>query len=89
MYGNYCQIPDIDPYTKDVMKLLKKKSSEPCFDYLPLTTIEQNFEEDSVRIIFHPNVVSSYLSGGISFDACFYQEVFRAGTGNDSDFQYK
>ena len=89
MYGNNCQIPDIDPYTKDVMKLIKKEYYEPCLEYPPLTTIEQNFETDTVRVIFHANLIPMYLPAGQSIDTCSYREVSRAGAGNESDFNYK
>lgn len=88
VHGNYCRIRDIDPFAENVMKLFQKQKYEPCETNLPLTTIEQNFETDSVRIIFHANLLSTYLTFGQTFAECHYQEISRSGFGKYSDMEY-
>jgi len=79
----------LEPLATDVMKLFTKEEFEPCSKKHPLTTVDQNFDEDIVKIVYHRGLKSKYLSSDQNQIDCCYQEVTRGGSNTTADDKYK
>lgn len=80
----------LEPLATDVMKLFTKEKYEPCSKKDPLTSIEQNFEEDTVKVVFHiKQLKRKYLTSDQSEIDCCFQEITRAGTNATADDKFK
>ncbi|KFB52975.1 AGAP006068-PC-like protein [Anopheles sinensis] len=85
VWGPGCQIMDLDPLAKDVMRLFTKERFEACSPKHPLTTIEQNFDNDTVLVRFHRELVESYMPHYMRYFRCCYQSIERAGAKDKAD----
>ncbi|XP_058064079.1 uncharacterized protein LOC131213856 isoform X1 [Anopheles bellator] len=85
VWGPGCQIMDLDPLAKDVMRLFSKERFVPCSPKQPLTTIEQHFENDTVLVRFHPERMESYMPHFMRYVRCCYQSIERSGTKDKAD----
>lgn len=79
----------LEPLASDVMRLFSKEEYEPCAKRHPLTTIKQDFVEDSVQLIFHQAHRSKYLTGDQNQLQCCYQEITRGGSNTTADDKFK
>lgn len=79
----------LEPLAADVMKLFSKEEFEPCSKKRPLTSIEQNFEEDTVRVVFQRGLKSKYLMSDQNTLECCYQEITRGGANATADDKFK
>jgi hypothetical protein len=52
----------MNPFTEEAMKIFKRVKYEPCSPKRPLTTVEQNFENDTAMLVIHDELKSHYLS---------------------------
>jgi hypothetical protein len=77
VWNPQCKIPDLNPFAKDVMKLFEAEKYKSCSSIPPLTSIEQDFKKNIVRVIFHDKFVTKYLVSGQHFIECCYQEITR------------
>uniref|UniRef100_A0A182J4D0 Uncharacterized protein n=1 Tax=Anopheles atroparvus TaxID=41427 RepID=A0A182J4D0_ANOAO len=85
VWGPGCQIMDLDPLAKDVMRLFSKERFAPCSPKQPLTTIEQNFDNDTVLVRFHRELIESYMPHYMRYLRCCYQSIERSGTKDKAD----
>ncbi|XP_035793858.1 uncharacterized protein LOC118467457 isoform X1 [Anopheles albimanus] len=85
VWGPGCQIMDLNPLAKDVMRLFSKEQFVPCSPKQPLTTIEQNFDNDTVLVRFHPERMESYMPHYMRYVRCCYQSIERSGTKDKAD----
>uniref|UniRef100_A0A182Q8B6 Uncharacterized protein n=1 Tax=Anopheles farauti TaxID=69004 RepID=A0A182Q8B6_9DIPT len=85
VWGPGCQIVDLDPVAKDVMRLFSKERFVPCSPKQPLTTIEQNFDNDTVLVRFHRDQMEAYLPHFMRYVRCCYQSIERAGAKDKAD----
>lgn len=60
--GPNCKIPNMDPYERNAMKAFTRHTFKPCSDEPLLTSVKQNFENDSVQLIIHHEHKNEYLS---------------------------
>lgn len=79
----------LEPLAADVMKLFSKEEFEPCSRKRPLTSIEQNFEEDTVKVVFHRGLKSKYVSSDHYQLDCCYQEITRGGANATADDKFE
>lgn len=79
----------LEPLAADVMKLFTKEEYEPCSKKRPLTTIEQNFEEDIVKVLFHRALIAKYLTSDHNQIDCCFQEITRGGANATADDKFK
>lgn len=89
MWNPQCKMVSLEPLAADVMKLFTKEDFEPCSKKKALTSVSQNFENDSVKIIFHQSLVSKYLSSDQNYIECCYQEITRGGSNGTADDKFK
>ncbi|XP_053672941.1 uncharacterized protein LOC128723248 [Anopheles nili] len=85
VWGPGCQIMDLNPVAKDVMRLFSKERFVPCSPKQPLTTIEQNFDNDTVLVRFHRDQMEAYMPHYMRYVRCCYQSIERAGTKDKAD----
>jgi hypothetical protein len=52
----------MNPFAKEAMKIFKRVKYEPCSPKRPLTTVEQNFENDTAMLVIHDDRKKDYLS---------------------------
>lgn len=78
----------LEPLASDVMKLFKKEEYEPCSKKQQLTSISQDFERDSVHVVYHESYKSKYLAAGHNQLECCYQEITRGGANATADDKY-
>lgn len=79
----------LDAFAPDVMKLFKKEKFEPCSKIHPLTSIEQNFDDNTAKFVFHRGIKAKYLNADQNQLECCYQEITRAGSKNTADDDFK
>jgi len=79
----------LEPLAADVMKLFSKEEYEPCSKKHPLTSIDQNFSDDSVQVVFHRGLKSKYLTSDQNQLDCCYQEITRGGSNSTADDKFK
>jgi hypothetical protein len=79
----------LEPLAADVMKLFTKEEYEPCSKKRPLTSIDQNFEEDIVKLVLHRGLKAKYLSSDQNQIECCYQEITRGGANATADDKFK
>lgn len=72
-----CKIIDLDPFAPDIMEYFTKENYTPCSDLEPLTSIEQNFRENTAKLVLHFDRKSQFLSLNQTKLNCSYQEVQR------------
>lgn len=89
VFSPFCKMLSLEPLAADVMKLFSKEEFEPCSKKRPLTSIEQNFEEDTVKVVFHRGLKSKYLSSDQNQMDCCYQEISRGGKNTTADDKFK
>jgi len=89
VYSPQCRILSLDPLASDVMRLFSKEDFEPCAKKHPLTSIEQNFEDDIAKLIYHRGFKSKYLNPDQNQIECCYQEITRGGSNATADDKYK
>jgi hypothetical protein len=81
-----CNIPSLDLFAPDVMELFMKKDFPECAKSHALTSIEQNFEKDIVKVVYHDEFEQYYLNKSNSESLkCYFQEITRQPK---SDFSY-
>lgn len=85
VWGPGCKMLDLDPLADDVMRLFRKERFEPCSPKHPLTTIEQDFENDTVTLRFHRDHVVGHLPHFMKFIECCYQAIERSGVNEKAD----
>uniref|UniRef100_A0A8D8D653 (northern house mosquito) hypothetical protein n=1 Tax=Culex pipiens TaxID=7175 RepID=A0A8D8D653_CULPI len=85
VWGPGCKMLDLDPLADDVMRLFRKERFEPCSPKKPLTTIEQDFENDSVVLRFHRDQAEKHLPHYMKFIECCYQSIERSGVNEKAD----
>lgn len=84
-----CQIRSINPFAADVMEFFITDEFEPCSEKKPLTSIEQNFVNNSVKVVFHRELTNDYLSSEYSLLKCCYQVITRSEFNSSSDNKFK
>lgn len=90
VWSPQCKMLSLPVLADDVMRLFTKEEYEPCSKKRPLTTIVQNFEEDSVKVVFHRGLIgSSYLGSDQNQIDCCYQEITRGGANATADDKFK
>lgn len=89
VWSPQCKMLSLEPLAADVMKLFSKEEFEPCSRKRPLTSIEQNFEEDTVKVVFHRGLKSKYLNTDQNQLDCCYQEITRGGVNATADDKFK
>lgn len=52
----------MNPFAKEAMKVFKREKFEPCSTKRPLTTVSQNFENDTVQLTIHNDRKKEYLA---------------------------
>ena len=87
--GPKCQIIDLDPLAKDVMRLFTKEEFEPCATKEPLTSIIQNYDNKTVTLYFNHTLKSKYMTSGCKFMECCFQSITRAGTKDKADKNFE
>uniref|UniRef100_A0A182SRR1 Uncharacterized protein n=1 Tax=Anopheles maculatus TaxID=74869 RepID=A0A182SRR1_9DIPT len=85
VWGPGCQIMDLNPVAKDVMRLFSKERFVPCSPKQPLTTIEQNFDNDTVLVRFHRDRMDAFMPHYMRYVRCCYQSIERSGTKDKAD----
>jgi hypothetical protein len=86
VYSPQCKMLSFDPFASDVMKLCVKEEFEPCNKKHPLTSVEQNFEKDTVKLIFHREFSSEYLNEDQNDINCCFREIGRGVTNSDEAY---
>lgn len=66
------------------MNLFTKQEYKPCSNELQLTSIEQNFEADTVKVKLHSDLKSKYLNPDQNQMECYYQEITRDASAEDN-----
>lgn len=79
----------LEPLASDVMRLFSKEEFEPCSQKKPLTSIDQNFEEDIVKVVYHRGLKGKYLNSDQNQMECCYQEITRGGANGTADDKFK
>uniref|UniRef100_A0A182MPD0 Uncharacterized protein n=1 Tax=Anopheles culicifacies TaxID=139723 RepID=A0A182MPD0_9DIPT len=85
VWGPGCQIMDLNPQAKDVMLLFNKERYVPCSLKQPLTTIEQNYDNDTVKVHFHRDRMDAFMPHYMRYVRCCYQSIERSGTKDKAD----
>ncbi|XP_050073925.1 uncharacterized protein LOC126561675 isoform X2 [Anopheles maculipalpis] len=85
VWGPGCQIMDLNPVAKDVMRLFSKERFVPCSPKQPLTTIEQSFDNDTVLVRFHRDRMDAFMPHYMRYVRCCYQSIERSGTKDKAD----
>ncbi|XP_070499360.1 uncharacterized protein [Chironomus tepperi] len=88
VYSPQCRILSLDPLASDVMRLFSKEDFEPCAKKHPLTSIEQNYDDDIAKLIYHRGFKSKYLNPDQNQIDCCYQEITRGGSNATADDKY-
>jgi hypothetical protein len=88
VWSPFCKMMSLEPLSPDVMNLFKKEEYEPCSKRQPLTSIEQNFNNEQVLLIYHEDMKSKYLASGHNQIECCYQEITRSGANITADDKY-
>ncbi|CRL03323.1 CLUMA_CG016463, isoform A, partial [Clunio marinus] len=88
VWSPQCKMPSLEPLAPDVMKLFSKEVFEPCSKKHPLTSIEQNFDDDTVKVILHHGLKSKYLSSDQNQLECCYKEITRGGSNATADDKF-
>jgi hypothetical protein len=57
-----CQIPNINPFSSDAMKVFKTEKYVTCSDKKPLTTIKEISNNNSKILLIHDELKNEYLS---------------------------
>ncbi|XP_055914031.1 uncharacterized protein LOC129947481 [Eupeodes corollae] len=92
VWNKHCRIPDIDPFTRDAMKIFHKKKYSSCSEELPLTKMQYDMNLRSYIIHIDETakfkLIDKNIRGSIN---CCYQSILRSGSGNrvDKDFKLK
>uniref|UniRef100_A0A182WHQ3 Uncharacterized protein n=1 Tax=Anopheles minimus TaxID=112268 RepID=A0A182WHQ3_9DIPT len=77
VWGPSCQIMDLSPLAKDVMRLFSKERFVSCSPKQPLTTIEQNFDNDTVLVRFHHDRMDAFVPHYMRVGECIaFNESF-------------
>lgn len=84
-----CRMLSLDALAPDVMKLFNKENFEPCSKKHPLTSIEQNFDDDIAKFVFYRGMKSKYLNADQNQLDCCYQEITRGGSNKTADDKFK
>jgi hypothetical protein len=75
VYSPQCKILKMNPFEPEVMNIFKRKNYEPCSKKRPLTSIEQNFDDNTVKVLYHSkNEVDYEFYSTLS---CCYEEISR------------
>ncbi|XP_053666862.1 uncharacterized protein LOC128715963 [Anopheles marshallii] len=85
VWGPGCQIMDLNPVAKDVMRLFSKERFVPCSPKQPLTTIEQHFDNDTVLVRFHRDRLDAFMPHYMRYVRCCYQSIERSGAKDKAD----
>ncbi|XP_040154412.1 uncharacterized protein LOC120895280 isoform X1 [Anopheles arabiensis] len=85
VWGPGCQIMDLNPVAKDVMRLFSKERFVPCSPKQPLTSIEQHFDNDTVLVRYHRDQLDAFMPHYMRYVRCCYQSIERAGTKDKAD----
>ncbi|XP_055841778.1 uncharacterized protein LOC129908950 [Episyrphus balteatus] len=88
VYNKHCRIPEVDPFTPDAMKILKKKKYSSCSNELPLTKVI--FDMNLRTYNLHIDEIAKHKLNATNINCC-YQSIIRSGSGNrvDKDFKLK
>jgi hypothetical protein len=81
-----CQIRSLDPFPPDVLNIFSFYSSLDCDQTRPLTFIEQDFENDIVKVVINHENEENYFKQNDTELECFYKELTRK---QKSDFGYE
>lgn len=52
----------MNPFAKEVMKVFKRKKYKSCSSKQPLTSVAQNFENDTATLIIHEEHKKDFLA---------------------------
>lgn len=89
VYSPQCKMLSLEPLAADVMKLFSKEEFEPCSKKHPLTSIKQNFDDDTVQVVYHRGLKAKYMSSEQNQLDCCYQEISRGGSNTTADDKFK
>lgn len=82
-------MPSLDPHTDDVLEYFTKQEHVSCSSKRPLTSIDQDFKTNKVRLVLHEDLKSHYLWFYQSHLKCCYQEITRSGVNETADEEFK
>jgi hypothetical protein len=77
VYSPSCKIPSLDIFSPDVLEIFEKDEYEKCSDIQPLTSIDQDFANDVVKLIYHSEYEKDYLNGTETKIKCYFRQVTR------------
>jgi hypothetical protein len=89
VHSPQCKMLSLEPLAPDVMQMFSKMEFEPCSKKHALTSIEQNFKEDTVKLILHRDFESEFLSSDQNQIDCCFHEITRAGFKFYADEKFK
>lgn len=89
VWSPQCKIQEFNPLATEVMELFIKQEYETCEKQPPLTSIEQDFENNSVKLVFHQNEIPNYLNFWHKNLHCCYQNIYRSGENETADDKYR
>jgi hypothetical protein len=89
VFSPKCKMLSLEPLAPDVMRLFTKEDFEPCAKKHALTTVEQNYEENSAKLIYHREYKAKYLSADQNTLECCYQEISRGGYNATADDKFE
>lgn len=87
VWSPQCRMISLDPFESAMMKLFKKQTFKACSEKLPLTSIEQNFEEDVVRLVLHQDRFNATTNS--SNVRCCYESVYRLAADKQPDKNFQ
>jgi hypothetical protein len=86
VYSPSCKIPSLDPFAPDVMEIFYKKNDLECWKTRPLTSIDQDFKNDIVKVLVHHEHEEIYFKENGRQLNCYYKEVKRK-LNDDKDYE--
>ncbi|CRK88998.1 CLUMA_CG002690, isoform A [Clunio marinus] len=78
----------MNPFAEEAMKHFSAMEYQSCSSIKPLTSIDQNFEDDTARLIIHEERISQFYNESIqSGFSCCYRKALRLETAELPDYQ--
>lgn len=81
-------MPNMDPYSPDVMKYFKRQPYKPCISETPHTKVTFNITSGKYILHLNDKIKTKYTKGGARL-TCSYQVIERSGSGKNADKNYK
>ncbi|XP_055382140.1 uncharacterized protein LOC129612520 isoform X2 [Condylostylus longicornis] len=84
VWSDKCKMPNLDPYSPEVMKYFKRESYEECSKDQPLTSVKFNTTTNRYMLILDENLRYKFTRYGNQLSCC-YQVIERNSTGKKAD----